>query len=478
MADRGEMQHLWDLDGNKYLDFFGGILTVSVGHCNPKVASKVTAQVNRLQHTSTLYPNEHIVALAEKIAQITPGNLQQSFFTSSGGEANEAAILLARMSTGSYDVVALRHAYSGGSALTKAMTAHAPYRRAGVISVGISHAVNPYCYRCPLHLTYPDCGVACAGDVENLIQTGTSGHIAAFIAEPIQGVGGFITAPPEYFKIVFNIVKKYGALYISDEVQTGWGRTGKNWFGIEHWEVTPDIITSAKGMANGVPIGLTVTTPEIANGYQGSNIATFGGNPVTSVAARATIELIEEENLRENAHTVGAYFRGKLEELKSKYALIGDVRGMGLMQALELVKDRKSKEPAAGSYQSSDGARAAQWPAHRERRAVRQHTTPCAHAEHHQGRRGRRHTTARQIIQRSEGELVWPPDSETGGRYRAVEGAWNFLARAFFSCRAVPTGNCDSAARGVCRQPSGADFRRRQTDGMEIGFLRHREVQR
>ena len=157
------------------LDFFGGILTVSVGHCNPKITSKINAQVNRLQHTSTLYPNEHIVALAEKIAQITPGNLQQSFFTSSGSEANEAAILLARMSTGSYDVVALRHAYSGGSALTKAMTAHAPYRRAGVISVGISHAVNPYCYRCPLHLTYPDCGVACAGDVENLIQTGTSG---------------------------------------------------------------------------------------------------------------------------------------------------------------------------------------------------------------------------------------------------------------------------------------------------------------
>ncbi|HEY8714276.1 MAG TPA: aspartate aminotransferase family protein [Candidatus Acidoferrum sp.] len=346
VADRGQMQHIYDLEGNKYLDFFGGILTVSVGHCNPKITSKINAQVNRLQHTSTLYPNEHIVALAEKVAQITPGNLQQSFFTSSGSEANEAAILLARMTTGNYDVVALRHAYSGGSALTKAVTAHAPYRRAGVISVGISHAVNPYCYRCPLHLTYPDCGVACAGDVENLIQTGTSGNIAAFIAEPIQGVGGFITAPPEYFKIVFKIVKKYGALFIADEVQTGWGRTGKHWFGIEHWEVTPDIITSAKGMANGVPIGLTVTTPEIAAGYQGSNIATFGGNPVTSVAARATIELIEEENLRENAHTVGAYFRGKLEELQKKCPLIGDVRGMGLMQALELVKDRKTKEPA------------------------------------------------------------------------------------------------------------------------------------
>src|SRR5713226_1466561 len=254
VADRGEMQHLWDVEGNTYLDFFGGILTVSVGHCNPKISSKVSAQVNRLQHTSTLFPTEHIVALAEKIAQITPGNLQQSFFTNSGSEANEAAILIARMATGSYDVVALRHAYSGSSAIAKAMTAHAPYRKSGVISVGISHAVNAYCYRCPLHLTYPSCEVACANDVENLIQTGTSGHIAAFIAEPIQGVGGFITPPKEYFKIVFKIVKKYGGLFISDEVQTGWGRTGKKWFGIEQWEVTPDILTSAKGLGNGVPI--------------------------------------------------------------------------------------------------------------------------------------------------------------------------------------------------------------------------------
>src|SRR5712664_4483855 len=346
VADRGEMQYLWDLEGRRYLDFFGGILTVSVGHCNPKVTAKVNAQVDRLQHTSTLYPNEQIVALAEKLAQITPGKLQKSFFTNSGTEANEAAILLARIATGSYDVVALRHAYSGGSSLAKAATGQAPWRKAGVISVGFSHAVNPYCYRCPLHLTYPDCGVACANDVENLIQTGTSGSIAAFIAEPIQGVGGFITPPPEYFKIVFKIVKKYGGLFIADEVQTGFGRTGKKWFGIEQWEVTPDIITCAKGMANGAPVGATITTSELADSFQGLTISTFGGNPVTSVAARATIEVIEEENLRENAHTVGAYFRGKLEELQQKYPLIGDVRGMGLMQALELVKDRQTKEPA------------------------------------------------------------------------------------------------------------------------------------
>ncbi len=346
VADRASMQYVWDVEGRRYLDFFGGILTISVGHTNPKVTTKIKAQVDRLQHLSTLYPNEAIVALAEKMAQITPGRLEKSFFTNSGTEANEAAILVARMATGRYDVVSLRHAYAGGSALAKSVTAVAPYRKAGVISVGISHAVNPYCYRCPLHLTYPECGVACAYDVENLIQTGTSGQIAAFIAEPIQGVGGFITPPPEYFKIVFSIVKKYGGLYISDEVQTGFGRTGKTWFGIERWEVTPDIITCAKGMANGAPVGATVTTPEIADAFQGLTISTFGGNPVTSVAARATIEVIEEENLLENAHVVGAYFRAKLEELQSKHKIIGDVRGMGLMQALELVKDRETKEPA------------------------------------------------------------------------------------------------------------------------------------
>jgi 4-aminobutyrate aminotransferase-like enzyme len=346
VADHASMQYLWDIEGNKYLDFFGGILTIGVGHANPKVTSKIKAQVDKLQHTSTLFPNEAIVALAEKLAQITPGSLQKSFFTSSGTEANEAAILLARMAGHSYDVVGLRHAYAGSSALAKGVTGQAPWRKAGVVSVGISHAINPYCYRCPLHLKYPECGVACATDVENVIQTSTSGTIAAFIAEPIQGVGGFITPPPEYFKIVYRIVKNYGGLYISDEVQTGFGRTGKKWFGIEQWEVTPDIITCAKSMANGVPVGATITTAELADKFQGLTISTFGGNPVTSVAARAVIEVIEEENLRENSYVVGGYLREKLEFLKEQHSLIGDVRGMGMMQGLELVRDRETKEPA------------------------------------------------------------------------------------------------------------------------------------
>ena len=347
VADHASMQYLWDLEGNKYLDFFGGIVTISVGHCNPRVTTRIKAQVDKLQHASTLFPNETTVALAEKLAQITPGEISCSFLSNSGTEANETAIQLARMHTGHYEVVALRHAYSGRSQLAQSLTAHSSWRRSlPVPAQGIVHALNPYCYRCPLGKTYPECGVACAKDVEAVIQTTTSGQIAAFIAEPIQGVGGFITPPKEYFKIVFKIVKDYGGLFIADEVQTAWGRTGKRWFGIEQWEVTPDMITSAKGMANGAPVGLTITRPEIAASFQGLQISTFGGNPVTSVAAKATIEVIEEDRLMDNADTVGSYYRQGLESLQQKHELIGDVRGMGLMQALELVKNRNSKEPA------------------------------------------------------------------------------------------------------------------------------------
>jgi 4-aminobutyrate aminotransferase-like enzyme len=346
VADHASMQYLWDSEGKKYLDFFGGIVTISVGHTNPKITSVMKQQIDKLQHTSTLFPNEAIVSLAEKIAQITPGDISQCMFTNSGTEANETAVQLARIHTGNFEIVALRHGYSGRSQLAQGLTGHAPWRKSLPATVGVVHALNAYCYRCPLGKTYPSCEVACAKDVEATIQTTTSGQIAAFLAEPIQGVGGFITPPKEYFKIVFKIVKDYGGLFISDEVQSGWGRTGKKWFGIEQWEVTPDIITSAKGMGNGVPIGLTATRPEIAASFKGLQISTFGGNPVTSVTAKAVIDLIEQDNLMENAATVGGYFRQGLEDLQRKHALIGDVRGMGLMQAMELVKDRVTKEPA------------------------------------------------------------------------------------------------------------------------------------
>ena len=349
--DHALMQHVWDVDGKKYLDFFGGIVTISVGHCNPRVISRTKAQIDRLQHVSTCFPNEPMVTLAEKLTQITPGKLKKSYFTNSGTEANETAIQVARMHTGNLEVVALRHGYSGRSSLARGLTGMNTWRR-GTIEVGIVHAMNPYCYRCPLGLKYPECEVACVKDIENVIQFSTSGRIAAFLAEPIQGVGGFITPPKEYFKMAFSIVKQYGGDFISDEVQTAWGRTGHKWFGIEHWEVEPDIITAAKGMGNGVPVGLTVAKPEIADSFQGLTISTFGGNPVTCATARAVIDVIEEDDLRTNAANVGSYFRQKLETLQEKYALIGDVRGMGLMQALELVEDRKTKQPAANATNS------------------------------------------------------------------------------------------------------------------------------
>jgi 4-aminobutyrate aminotransferase-like enzyme len=346
VTDHASMQHLWDVEGRKYLDFFGGIVTISVGHCNPRVTSRIKAQVDKIQHNSTVLPNEAIVALAEKLAKIAPGEISKSYFTNSGTEANETAVQFARTHTKRFEIVALRHGYSGRSQTAQALTGQNTWRTSLPAAFGVVHAINPYCYRCPFGLKYPDCGVKCAEDVENVIQTSTSGAIAAFIAEPIQGLGGFITPPPEYFKIVFNIVKKYGGDFISDEVQTGWGRTGKKWFGIEHWEVTPDMMTAAKGLGNGVPIGLTMAKPEIAASFKGLQISTFGGNPVTSVAAKAVIDVIEEDRLMDNAHTVGSHFRQGLEGLKDKYDLIGDVRGMGLMQGLELVKDRKTKEPA------------------------------------------------------------------------------------------------------------------------------------
>ena len=342
---RGEGFHVWDDAGNRYLDCFGGILTVSVGHANPQVNAAIINQLNAIAHTSTLYPNKPQGDLAEKLHQITPGRLKKSFFSNSGTEADDTAIHAAKIATGRHEIVVLRHSYSGRSATALSAVGHSTWRPLPAQVPGIVHARAPYCYRCPLKLSYPECGLACAEDIEELIMTTTTGEIAAFMAEPILGVGGFVVPPAGYFERAVEIARKHGGLFIADEVQTGWGRTGDKWFGIEHWDVEPDIITSAKGMGNGVPIGMTIATPEVADKYPGLTLSTFGGNPVSMAAALAVIKIIEDENLRANAATVGAHLRQRLEELKEKYPVIGDVRGMGLMQALELVKDRETKEP-------------------------------------------------------------------------------------------------------------------------------------
>ncbi len=338
-------QYVWDADGNRYLDFFGGIVTISVGHCNEKVNSAIHAQTDKLQHVSTVFANEPQAALAKKLASITPdGALRKSFFTNSGTEANETAILAARCYTGESEIVALRHSYHGRSTMTMALTGQASWKL-GVPQPGIVHTASAYCYRCPFGLTYPSCEVKCAQDLEDVIRTSTSGRVAGMIAEPIQGVGGFITPPKEYFPILARIVREHGGIFISDEVQTAWGRTGGKWFGIEHWGVVPDVITSAKGLGNGTPIGVTIAKPEVADALKGVTISTFGGNPIATAAAKAVIDFIEEQNLAINAAHVGAYLRAGLEELQRKHQIIGDVRGMGLLQALELVEDRASKKP-------------------------------------------------------------------------------------------------------------------------------------
>jgi 4-aminobutyrate aminotransferase len=313
---KGEGEYVWDDAGNRYLDCFGGVLTVSVGHANPRINAAIIEQVNKIQHTSALYVNPNQSNLAEKLAEISPGDLKKSFFSNSGTEADDTAVTAAKLATGRHEIVVLRHSYSGRSATALSSVGHSTWRPLPSQVAGIVHARAPYCYRCPFGMTPENCGATCAEDVKDVIMTTTTGEIAAFMAEPILGVGGFIVPPAGYFERVEEITREHGGLFIADEVQTGWGRTGDKWFGIEHWNVKPDIITSAKGMANGVPIGWTIATAEVADKFPGLTFATFGGNPVSTAAALAVIKLIEEEDLKTNARVVGNYLREKLEELK------------------------------------------------------------------------------------------------------------------------------------------------------------------
>jgi 4-aminobutyrate aminotransferase-like enzyme len=344
---KGEGKWLYSADGRKFLDFFGGIVTVSLGHCEPRVLAALEKQARTLQHVSTLFPTIPIVELAETLAGLFPGeHPAKCFFTNSGTEAIETAILSARMYTQRTEVIALRHGYHGRSLLSMSMTGHAGWRLGGVQDPAIRHAMAPYCYRCPLGMKPESCGTACASDVEEVIKTTTSGRPAAFIAEPIMGVGGFIVPPKEYPGIVAEIIRRHEGVYIADEVQTGWGRTGGKWFGIEQYGVKPDIVVAAKSLGNGHPVGATIARAEVADAFKGLTIATFGGNPVTAVVAKTVVDVIREDKLLDNATTVGGHFRSRLDALAEKHAIVGEVRGMGLMQGIELVKDRKSKEPA------------------------------------------------------------------------------------------------------------------------------------
>lgn len=337
-----------DAGGKEYLDLFSGILTTSVGHCHPEVVDRVRAQVGTLGHISTLYLHEGQVEMARRLAELAPGRLSRTFFTNSGTEAVETALMLACLYTGRSEIIVLRHAYSGRSIGATGVSGHAAWRPLASAIPGITHIVSPYPYRCRFR---SPCDATCvdrfAADLEEAILTTTNGRPAAFMAETIQGVGGYIVPPPGYFQRMVEVIRKYGGVFICDEVQAGFGRTGGRWFGIEHWDVEPDIMVMAKGIANGFPVGATITRDEIAAAWTAKTISTFGGNPVAMAAAIATNDVMVRENVPRRAEERGAQLRAGLERLAERHQWIGEVRGMGLMQAMELVDDRSTKTPGA-----------------------------------------------------------------------------------------------------------------------------------
>ena len=343
----GKGQYLYDETGRRYLDGFGGIVTVSVGHCHPEVVAAATLQNETINHTTTIYLNPQIALYAKELAAKMPGNLKVCYFVNSGSEANDLAVLMARAYTGNYDLIALRNAYHGGSPGTMALTSHHTWKFNVPHSFGVQHARMPDPYRGPFGMDDPQAGEKYAADIQEIIQFGTSGKIAAFIAESIQGVGGSVVFPDGYLKHAYEHARAAGGLCIADEVQAGFGRTGTHFWGFETQSVMPDIVTMAKGIGNGCPLAAVVTTPEIAQSLASRiHFNTFGGNPVSMAQGRAVLRVIEKEGLQENSLRIGAYLTRGFEKLAEKHSIIGQVRGLGLMLGVELVKDRTTKEPA------------------------------------------------------------------------------------------------------------------------------------
>ncbi len=347
MIVEGSMQYLFDHEGRRYLDTIGGIVTISVGHCHPEVVKAVRDQTERLQHITSIYLHPNIAQYAEMLASKLPGDLGVCYFVNSGSEANDLALMIARLYTGNYDAIALRNAYHGGSAATMQLTAHSTWKYNYPHSFGIHHALNPDPYRGPWGWDDPDAGKKYAADVRDLIEHATSGRVAAFFAESIQGVGGTVVYPDGFLKGAYEVVREAGGLCIADEVQTGFGRTGRNFWGFQNHGVVPDIVTMAKGIGDGVPLAAVVTTPKIAQALTSRiHFNTFGGNPVSCAAGKAVLEVIERDGLQQKCAERGDQLMAGYRKLMEKHDIIGDVRGMGLMTGIELVKDRKTKEPA------------------------------------------------------------------------------------------------------------------------------------
>ena len=347
MLVEGKMQYVWDEKGKRYLDALGGIVTINVGHCHPEVVDVAHRQNEILQHSTTIYLHPNIAEYAQALASKMPGDLKVCYFVNSGSEANDLALLMARAYTGNYDVIALRNAYHGGNAATMGLTAHRTWKFNVPHSFGVHHAVAPDPYRGPWGRDDAEAGKKYAADVKELLDFATPGQVAAFIAESIQGVGGCVVFPDGYLKHAYEYTRGAGGICIADEVQAGFGRTGTHYWGFETQGVIPDIVTMAKGIGNGCPLGAVVTTPKIAATLAArTHFNTFGGNPVVCAQGKAVLEIIEREKLQANSLKMGNRILEGLARLKEKHNVIGDVRGKGLLIGIELVKDRQSKEPA------------------------------------------------------------------------------------------------------------------------------------
>ena len=346
MIVEGKQQYLFDEKGRRYLDAFAGIVTVSVGHCHPHVMAAVNAQNALLQHTTTIYLHPNIALYSQALAARMPGDLKVCYFVNSGSEANDLAMLLARAYTGNYDLLALRNAYHGGNSSGMALTAHSTWKFNVPHAFGVHHALAPDPYR-GAFAGDPHAATKYADDVKSVIDYATSGKVAGFFAESIQGVGGAIVFPDGYLQQAYAHVRAAGGLCIADEVQAGFGRTGTHYWGFETQGVIPDIVTMAKGIGNGVPLAAVVTTPQIAQALATRiHFNTFGGNPVVCAQGKAVLEVIDREGLQANSLEVGGYLAAGFRRLSEKHHIIGDVRGKGLMLGVDLVKDRTTKTPA------------------------------------------------------------------------------------------------------------------------------------
>jgi len=350
VAERGEGAIVEDVDGNRFLDFNAGIAVVATGHCHPRVVEAIQQQAARLIHMSgTDFYYEEMVALAEKLAQIAPGDAPRRVsFGNSGAEAIEGCIKLARWSTGREKIIAFFGSFHGRTMGALSLTARKAVQRAGFgpLVPGVVHAPYPYCYRCPYGQQPQTCAVECVKHIEDtLLKTiAPAEETAAIVVEPVQGEGGYVVPPRIFFDELARVAHQHGILLICDEVQSGMGRTGRIW-AAEHFDLVPDIFAVAKGIASGLPLGATVARADLMTWPPGAHASTFGGNPVACAAALTTIALLEE-SLVENAARMGAYLKDRMRDWPRRFANVGDVRGLGLMLGIELVRDQVSREKA------------------------------------------------------------------------------------------------------------------------------------